>query len=170
MSFVAIAVVGTVASTAVGVYGQIQAAEAAEDAADYNARIQEDQARVRELENHETVQRMRKEQRRARAQAIARLAASGAALGEGSTLDLMDVLDSRLETQIQDASRQANLEARALRQGAESTRYSGQQQSAALQLQSVGTLLSGATDAVSMQYTYRRNRRPGQSSNPTLLG
>lgn len=170
MSFVAIAVVTSVAGTAIGVYGQVAAADAAEEAADYNAKLQEDQARQVEMENHETVQRMRKEKRRARAEAFAKLAASGAALGEGSSVDVMEVLDARLETQIQDASRTAQIEARNLRAGADSTRYSGSQRAAGLRLQSVGTLLDGASRAGSMVFKYSQNKKPGKNSNPTLLG
>ena len=170
MSFVAIAVVTTVASTALSVYSQQAAASAAEDAAEYNAKIQENEAKRKELENHETTNRMRSEKRRAKAQAFAKLAASGAALGEGSSLDVMEVLDARLETQIQDAGRAAQLESRALRQGAEQSRYSGEQQSAALKLQSYGTLLDGVSSSASKYSTYKSNKKPGKTSNPTLFG
>ena len=132
-------------------FGQRQAAKQAEAAGEYNARIAEDEARVKELENHENVKRQRAEKRRAMAQAKAKMASNGAVLGEGSTLDFMEVLDNRLETQVQDSARSAQLEARALRQQANLSRYQGQQKSSALKMQSFGTLLSG-TSATAAKY------------------
>ena len=155
MAFVAIAIV----STAVTVYSQIKAADAAEDAAEYNAKIQENAAKNAELESHETVQRQRSDKRRAKAQAFAKLAASGAALGLGSSVDVMEVLDARLETQIQDSSRAAHMEAQALRQGASMSRYSGKQQASALKLQAFGTLLDGASAGFEKNMAYKANKK-----------
>jgi len=158
MSFVAIAITATVVGTAVNIYGQQKAASAAEDAAEYNAKLQESEASQKELEDHETTKRMRDEKRRAKAQAFAKLAVSGAALGEGSSVDVMEVLDARLETQIQDSARSAQLHSRALRQGASMSRYSGSQQAAALRIQSYGTLLDGVSKAATMTAGYNDNK------------
>ena len=87
------------------------------------------------------------------------LAASGAALGSGSSVDVMEVLDARLETQIQDSSRAAHMEAQALRQGASMSRYSGKQQASALKLQAFGTLLDGASAGFEKNMAYKANKK-----------
>lgn len=145
----ALALAGTAISTGVSVYGQRQAANSAEEAADYNAKIAEQDANRKELENHETVKRQRLEKRRSKAQARARLAGSGAALGEGSSVDFLEVLDNRLETEIQDSARRTQLETRAIRHQSSLQTYTADQQASASRVSSVGTLLGGATKATS---------------------
>lgn len=156
----AIALAATAVGTGISVYGQQQAAKQAEAAGKYNAKLAENEASQRELESHETIRRQRADKRRAMAQAKARLAVSGAALGEGTSVDVMEVLDARLETQVQDSARSAQLEARALRQQANLSRYQGRQQSAALKMQSFGTLLSGASSAAGMYSRASYNTNP----------
>ena len=144
-----LALAATAASAGIAFYGQQQAAKQAKAAGEYNAKIAENQADQRELESHETIRRQRADKRRAMAQAKAKLASSGAALGEGTAVDVMEVLDARLEAQVQDSARSAQLEAIALRQQANMSRYQGQQQSSALKLQSYGTLLDGVSSGAS---------------------
>jgi len=144
-------------SVGVQIYGQREAAKQAEAAGEYNARIAENDAKLKEMESHENAKRMRADKRRAMAQARAKIASSGAVLGEGSSMDYMDVLDNRLETQVQDSARSAQLEARALRQQANVSKYQGKQKASALKMQSFGTLLDG-TATLSPKITKYRNR------------
>ena len=141
----AIALAATAVGTGVSVYGQRRAADQAESAARYNAQIANTNADTKERENHETIKRQRQDKRRALAQARANLAVSGAAMGEGSSVDILETLDMRLETQIQDSARSAQLETNAIRQQANLAEYQGAQRSSALKTQSYGTLLSGAS-------------------------
>lgn len=160
MSFVAIAVTTSVVGGVVSYAGQRSAANAAEEAAEHNAQIAGDQARVKELEQHENAKRQRNEKRKALAQARAQLAANGTALGEGSNLDFMLALDDRLETQVLDNARSAQIEVSNLNQSANLARYQGQQQASALRLQSFGTLLDGASTLGGNLYKLNRNTKP----------
>ncbi len=158
----AIAIGAAAISTGVGAYGQYQAASSAQDAANYNAELAKDEARVKENENHENVIRQRADKRKALAQARARLAVSGAAQGAGSSVDIMTALDTRLETQIQDSARNAQLEARAIRHQGEVARFQGQQQARSLRVQGFSTLLDGATSAVSQGFSAAKSSKPSQ--------
>lgn len=153
----AIAIAATAATAGISAYGQKQAADAAEDTAEYNAKIAENDAVRKEQENHEDVKRQRSDKRAALAQAKARLAANGAALGEGSALDVLTALDSRLETGIQDSARSAQLETRAIRHSSNLATYTAQQQSASLTTQSFGTLLGGVSNTAGQISTARYN-------------
>lgn len=135
----------TAASTGVAVYGQRQAAKSAEATNAYNAALAKDQALTREREDHEQTMRARADKRRRMAMARSKIAASGAALGEGTSADIMEVLDTRLELGIQDASRRAQLEARAIRQQQKMADLDTKRQVSALKTQSYGTLLSGGS-------------------------
>lgn len=160
----ALSLAATAASTGLAVYGQRQAARSAEEAAEYNAQIAEGEATRKEQEDHENTRRRRDEKRRAMAQARAQIAASGVVLGEGSSVDLMQVLDSRLETSIQDASRSAQMEVRAMRQQANLSRYQGSQQASSLKLQSAGTLLGGAAKFGGQYDRAKYRTKPSQKS------
>lgn len=137
----------TAVGTGVSVYGQQQAKESQERADAANAIAAKHEARNKELEAHENARRARDEKRRRLAAAKSRLAANGVALGEGTGADVMEVLDMRLETEIQDAGRRAAMEARAIRQRQALDSWESGQQSAALDLQSYGTALGGVTKA-----------------------
>lgn len=141
----AIALAATAASAGIAAYGQNQAASAAEDTAKYNAKIAENDAIRKEQESHENIKRQRADKRAALAQARARLASNGAAVGQGSSLDVLAALDSRLETGIQDSARAAQLETRAIRHSSNLATYNAEQQSSALKTQAFGTLLDGAS-------------------------
>jgi len=132
-------------STGIQVYSTQQTKKAAENADAYNRKLAESEAQRKEAEAHENMRRQREEKRRRMAMARSRLSASGVALGEGTGADVLEVLDARLETSIQDASRMAELETRALRAGAEMDTWKTRQQSAALDLQTYGSLLSSAS-------------------------
>lgn len=134
-------------STGIQVYSTQQQKKAAEGADAYNRKLAESEAQRKEMEAHENMRRSREEKRRRMAMAKSRLSAAGVAMGEGTGADVLEVLDMRLETEIQDASRMAELETRAIRAGAEMDTWKTRQNSAALDLQTYGTLLSGASQA-----------------------
>ena len=160
----AIAIGAAVVSAGVAAHGQYQAASAAQDAANYNNQLAQDEARVKENENHENVIRQRADKRKALAQARARLAVSGAAQGAGSSVDILTALDTRLETQIQDSARSAQLEARSIRYRGEVAKFEGQQQARALRVQGFTTLLDGAKSATS-QFSQAKSSSSGSSGS-----
>lgn len=126
MGLGAIGLVGSLASTGLSMYGQSQAAKAqgmaadynarmANDAAAYNAKLAEGEARNREVETTVGIQRQRASNREALAALRTRMAASGVQTTTGTPLILAGESAGRLEIGIQDAARTAAMQAASLR-------------------------------------------------------
>lgn len=128
--------------TGVAVYGQMQQAKTAKkvgeynatvdeanakataEAAEYNAKLQEQQALQTEMDSRENIRRKRIENSRYASTQRARFAASGVT-DEGSPLIAMSETAALLEMDAQEVNRQAQIEASRLRAGARETRRTG---------------------------------------------
>jgi len=147
MFYVGIAsVVVSVAGTAVSVYAQNQAADAAETTAMLNANEQKKQANREAEVAAENARRAEREKTRYLASQRAQLAASGLAM-EGTPLAVLGDTAQALELQILDLGSEAANRMRALRQGAALSLYEGKSQASALRTQSIATGLDGLSSA-----------------------
>jgi len=148
MSFWAIGIstVVTLAGTAVSVYAQQQAADAAETTAMLNANEQRAQANREAEVAAENARRAEREKTRYLASQRAQLAASGLAM-EGTPLAVLGDTAEALELQILDMGSEAANRMRALRQGAALSIYEGKSQASALRTESIATGLSGVASA-----------------------
>ena len=150
MSFAVTAAVisatAAVAGTAIAVQGQRHAATAAKHTADYNARIQRDQA-AQEMEvTKENARRKQRENARIIGQQRAMLAQSGFAM-EGTPLAILGETAMTLQRDIMDMGYDAATRARALQAGANMSIWEGKQQSTALKTQATATAISGVSSA-----------------------
>lgn len=146
MSFAIIGVSVAASGTGVAIYGQQQAASAAEDVADYNADVARIQAEHETEVATENARRKTRENAKLIGLQREALAASGLApagtplaiLGESVSMLTMDVLDMGYE---------AEARARALRSDAAMGLYEGASTGSALRTQSIATGFSGAASA-----------------------
>lgn len=132
----------------VSYYGQQQAADAAEDAAAFNATQQRLEARQRQEEAAENARRKQAEASRYQAAFRASLAANGLAM-EGTPLEVLGEDSNLLARDILDIGYQASSEARRLKAGAGLSIMEGGNTASALRIQSYGTALQGVSSAAS---------------------
>lgn len=153
--------IGTIlalASTAVAGTSAILQSKAQDDAAKANARALQDAAAAREAEEHEDTYRAHRDARRQLAGLRSRLATTGTQLNDGSNQDLLGTATLRLETQIAEQARAAQMEARQLRYSAQLTRWEGSQAATATALEGTGTVLQGFGKAADRKYQTSRER------------
>jgi hypothetical protein len=146
MWVIGISTVVSLAGTAVSVYAQNQAADAAETTAMLNANEQKKQANREAEVAAENARRAEREKTRYLASQRAQLAASGLAM-EGTPLAVLGDTAQALELQILDLGSEAANRMRALRQGAALSLYEGKSQASALRTQSIATGLDGLSSA-----------------------
>jgi hypothetical protein len=163
-----------VASTALSAYGQIQAGQQAQAAADYNAAVARNNQIIADRQAEDAVKRgqVAEEEQRRRTRAIAgtqraALAASGVQLDQGSPADILadtaqfgelDALTIR-----NNAEREAyGYRVQGMNFGAEAGLQQGRASSAmtGAYLGAGSTLLSGATSVADRWYTQRRLNAP----------
>lgn len=155
-----------VASTAVSAYGSYQAGKAAEKQGEYNAQLAEREAQIREnnlldfdkLVNYEVGQ-MRKEYNAVNSQNTVNYIRSGFRVDDGGTVEA--VKRANLETYINDEymfkynaakEKQQQVDMAAMdRIRGQAARVKGKYQRAASNLQAVGSLLQGGSDAAYMK-------------------
>lgn len=142
----------TVASTAVSIYGQQEAKESAEEAAAYNANLARQEALNKERENAEQIRRQRQRDKQARARLRATLATRGTVTTSGTPLALQTTTAANQDLAIQDALRASSIETAAIRSGSAMGLWEANQNSAAANLQSIGTGLSGIATATGQAY------------------
>lgn len=148
MSFVAVAVG---ASAVVSAAGAIYAGKQQKAAADYNAKVQQQQAQLEAQEGKERVARMRKDAKKFQARALAVRAAQGIDVSAGSSLMLEAENAETLELQALEAARASDITQRKLIQGAKITRMQGKAQQKASFFQAGASLLSGAADIATIK-------------------
>lgn len=141
-----IALVASLAGTAVTVQGQRQQAKAAEDTADYNAKLATMEADKANQVNAENLRRKQEENRKILASVNAGLSNQGFTF-EGSALAVFGETASLLERDILDMNFQGNEQRRSLITSAQQARFQGQQTSAALRTSQYATVLGGASQA-----------------------
>lgn len=147
MGFGAIGLIGTLASTGVQMYGQRQAAQAEMQAAQYNQRLAEQEAANRETETRAGIARQRVSNREALAELRNRMAFSGVQTTTGTPLLVAGESAGRMEIEIQDAARRANIEAASLRAKGRMGIWEAQQAKAATRINLLATGLKGASSA-----------------------
>jgi hypothetical protein len=142
----AIAAITAIVGTGVSIYGQRQAASAAEATGKYNAKLQRDQAVQTNLANAENARRKTRDNARVLGAQRAALAQSGLSM-EGTPLAVLGETAMTLQRDILDMGYDAATKARALQAGANLSLYEGKSQASALRTSSVATGLSGVSSA-----------------------
>lgn len=138
---------GTAVSTGFSIFAQNQAAEAQEQAAEYNNLLARREASNLEAETAESIKRRRIENRAGLADLRTRLASSGVLTTTGTPLLLQGEAAGRLELQIADAARSASMQAASLRAKGRMGLWEADQNTSAARMSMLGTALKGAASA-----------------------
>ena len=131
-------------------YGQYQAGQAAQDVANYNAKLAENEAIAREQATRSETERIRSEKEKMTARQRAGYAKTGAVITEGTPLLAVAEEAGLMELDILQAQRTGMLQAGASRSQAVIDRWSGKQAARAGIIGAGSTLLSGAATAIKM--------------------
>ena len=131
-------------STALQFVGQRKEAKAAEQAAEFNAKVAENEAIKEELEGREQRHRDRIAGKRFKARQRSRILKSGVTL-EGSPLELLAETATNEQIAISDAKRASGIQQDIFRGTAELERFGGRAARSAGNIAAAGTLLSGAS-------------------------
>ena len=132
------------ASTAFSFFGQRQQARAAEQAAEYNARVKENEAIREEQESREERRRIRMAGKKEIAKQRARIAKSGTAF-EGTPLLALAESATNIELGIADEARASGIRQSHLLGQAEIGRFEGAAKATGHRYKAGAHLLSGAT-------------------------
>lgn len=138
-------------STGMQVYGQMQQSKMAKKTAEYNAKVQENEALRAQQEGMESARRFRDDASARQARIRAMVAKSGVSSSTGSPLMVMAEQAGRDELQALDIERGAKTESSRLRTQAGITRMEGAQISKAKKIGAGVSLLKGAT-SIAGQY------------------
>jgi uncharacterized protein HemX len=142
LASLAVAAVGT----GVAVYGQQQAADAAEATGKYNAKIQRQQATQEGQVAAENARRKAAENARIIGAQRAALAQSGLAM-EGTPLAVLGETNDMLELELMDLGYDASQRSRSLLAGASMSAWQGSAGAAAGRMASYGTAIGGIASA-----------------------
>lgn len=160
MSMFYVAIISTAATavgTGVSIYGQQQAAEAQEDAADYNNKLAENEALNEELVAAENIKRARVEKRREMARLRTSLVSTGTLTTSGTPLAILGESSANLELGIADAARASAMQAASFRSQGKMGLWEAGQARRAANLNSVATGIKGASSAASAYSGYKYN-------------
>jgi len=146
----------TAVSTGISFYGAKQQAKSQKYAAEYNAKVAENEARNVQLQSTEQQKRMRQQNRREMAELRNHVAGGGTLTTSGTTVDLLAENAANLDTQVQDAARQARLQADSLYAQAELSRWEGRQAVQAGKVSAYGALFSGVSNMASTYYGFHQ--------------
>lgn len=141
------------AGTGMQMYGQRQQGKAAMQAAEYNNRLLQAEARNKELETHEAIKRQRESNRSTLSSMRNQLASSGFVSDLGSSLLLQGETAGRMELAIQDAARSANMQATSLRAKGAMALWEGKQTKYASNLSAIATGIEGVGKMAQTAYT-----------------
>jgi hypothetical protein len=144
----------TVISTGVAVYGQVQQAKAAEDAAEFNAKLAQNEAVLSHQRGIENIRRQRTRNRRYLSRQRALVAGKGISM-EGTALQVLGKSAGNLELGIQDAFTDTNIAVNKSISEAKSHKFQGQQAKTASLTSAGGSLLSGAASFGSDAFTFK---------------
>lgn len=148
----------TAASVGFAAYQQNQAGKAQQAMNDRNAQAAEFAAETMSEEARENSRRARANNRTALSTMRARLAGQGADITQGNVPEIMGEAAGRLELEVMDRSRQAQSQIARTYEGAEMTRWEGEQAATAGKINAFGTLLQGAGQVGGM---IQRSRQSG---------
>ena len=138
--------------------GQRKQAKATEAAAEFNAKVAENEAINVENERRESARRERRLNRRKLGKQRALIAKAGV-LETGSPLELMAETAGELEVGVLDFNRQQQAKQRQLRSQAAITRFEGKQKAKGLRLASIGTAIKGGAQLGFGTASLLRSRR-----------
>jgi hypothetical protein len=144
----------TVISTGVAVYGQMQQAKAAEETAEFNAKIAENEANLKQQRGLENIRRQRAQNRRYLSRQRALISGRGIAL-EGTALEVLGQSAGKLEVGIQDAFADVQIGVNRSLSEAESQRFQGYQASKASMINAGSSLLSGVGTLGANAFTFK---------------
>lgn len=150
MGLGAVGIIGSLASTGLSIYGQMQQAKAAEQAAEYNNKLAQNEATNQELQTSEAIKRQRQNNRSALAEIRTRLAGSGLQADTGTPLTVIGEAAGRMEIDIADAARRSAMQAESLRAQGRMGLWEADQQASASRLNMLATGIQGATSAFGM--------------------
>ena len=153
MSWIATAIALTATSAVVGAAGSIYAGKSARIAGEYNAKVDENQAKTEELEAAEEARRKRIENKEILGNQLARRAAAGVDLQSGSSLLVAAETAGRLELDIFENNRQSQNTAMRYRSSATMSRFEGAQANKASKFKAGESLLRGAGQIASIGMT-----------------
>ena len=154
MIFPAISAILGLAGMGLSLWGASQSAKAAEKAARRQQEIAALEARNIEAQTAENISRGRINARRRLGRLRADLGTSGVVFGD-STADAFAETAGALELEIQDAARAGAMDAQNRREAGNMAAWEGSVKAASMRMQSVGTLLSGATSIAGNIYSLR---------------
>jgi hypothetical protein len=145
---ISIAMIGlSVVSTAISAIGAVSQGNAAQAAAEANARNLEETASIEERQGRTAADRERRKGMIARGQTIAALAASGVDVQQGTPLELLGEQAKETEFQALQAKFERDDRAWSLRQQALQARQQGAAAQAAATSSAIGTAIGGAARA-----------------------
>lgn len=161
--FTIIAIASAIIGTGTSIYGQQQAAKAAEQSAEWNA----DQARKQAAYDESVAQKNMRRERENNKREIARMRALGARSGlteTGAVSDSLIEASERHQTEIDDIWERASTQAKQLRGQAQMSLWEGEQAQAASKYNIYGTALSGMGSVASS--LSKMNRASPTNPNP----
>jgi len=145
----------TAVSTGISFYGQKQQAKSQRYAAEYNAKVADNEARNVQLEAAESQKRMRQQDRRQQAELRNQLAAGGTVTTTGTTVDLLAENAANMDLGIRDAARASTIEADSFYSQADMTRWEGRQLQRTANISAYGSLFSGVSNMADSYYGFR---------------
>lgn len=161
-----LAAVASVVGTGAAVYGQQQAAKAAEYTADYNKRLQLGQAKQETAVAAENARRKARENARIIGAQRAALAEAGLAM-EGTPLAVLGETAATLQRDILDLGYTAASRSRSLMAGANLSAWQGRSQASAMRTNAISTGISGAASGTSGFLSASGRIAPSSSTSTT---
>lgn len=139
-----------VAGTVVSSYGQVQEGKVAQNTAEYNAKLAEQQAVTLDQENRENMIRLRAENNRLMGKQAASYAASGIRIDTGSPLEAQADTAAILELSLLDQNRASQAQQSSLFGQAGALRVAGKNYAMAGKIRGTATLFSGIGNALAV--------------------
>lgn len=137
---------GGLVGTGLQMYGQYQAGKQAKAAAAYNNKLAQIEARNIENESMESTRRTRISQRGNLAKMRVAAANSGVQSNTGLPVQLISEAAGRMEIEVADAARKANMQAASVRDRGRMAVFEAKQFAAGQKLNMLGTAISGAAN------------------------
>lgn len=161
MAFTTALAIGSLALGAYGTYqqsrGQKEQAQTAANAADYNAKLAEQEAIQADMESRAQLAIDRRRSKSFLSQQRTQFASSGVLIDSGSPLEIMSDNAAQLELNALQADRSKRIQSRNALADATSIRMGGQAVSRGLRDQATGTLLGGVANLGAGIYNFRRS-------------
>lgn len=143
--------------TGVSAYSSYQSGKAQQAAANYNAKLAENEALAAEQATRAETQRMRTQAKRTSASQRASYAKSGAVISEGTPLITMAEQAGEMELDILNTQRTGYNSAQASRNQAKLYKYTGKQAASAGTIGAGASLLTGSANTIS-QYNMLQDK------------